>query len=174
MLKALSKANAVLPKLLREHPSTWQSLDVLYHPPRVERVWRQWGDYRLCLHIIHSCTNQEALFHPHPWPSAMRILQGQYSMSVGYGAGTQPPAQTQTKVHRAGQQYAMEDPDEWHSVWPDDQVATVMLSGKPWQRAMPEYPTPGKNVTLSSERKDEILKLFQSFYPLDSELPIHN
>ena len=76
-LSLLREIEAKLPELLNplsdEH---WQSLDVDYHPPRVERVFLPYGDLRICLHRIHPANSAEILFHPHPWPSAMKVLQG--------------------------------------------------------------------------------------------------
>jgi len=72
----------VLMDLLR-NPSIWNTLDVNYHHPRVERLWTQIVDARLMLHVIHPCKPEEALYHPHPWPSAMHVLSGKYEMGLG-------------------------------------------------------------------------------------------
>ena len=84
MLATLHEAEDALPDLLREGVDAWRSLDIDYEPPHVERLWRPWGPvvstgamtipsrFRLSLHRIHPC--ETALFHPHPWPSAVRII----------------------------------------------------------------------------------------------------
>jgi len=79
-LKNIEKT--VLMDLLK-NPSIWNTLDVNYHQPRVERLWTQIGTSRLMLHVIHTCETDEALYHPHPWPSAMHVLSGSYEMGLG-------------------------------------------------------------------------------------------
>lgn len=71
MFDVLEEVERAIPRLLWQEG--WNSLDVDYHDPRVERVWRQWLDYRVSLHVIHPCQPSASLFHPHPWPSAMRV-----------------------------------------------------------------------------------------------------
>jgi hypothetical protein len=90
MLDVLSQVEQALPLLLQDE-KTWQSLLVDYHSPTVERLWTAWKEYRVYLHRIHPCEREKALFHPHPWPSAMRVLNGEYEMAVGFGAGTDTP-----------------------------------------------------------------------------------
>lgn len=74
-LKHIEKT--VLADLLK-NPSIWNTIDVNYHHPRVERLWTQVGEFRLMLHVIHPCETSNALYHPHPWPSAMHVLSGKY------------------------------------------------------------------------------------------------
>ena len=82
MLHLLHAIEADLPLLLT-NTDGWASLDIDYHPPRVERVFRDLDGARVSLHVIHPCEPEQALFHPHPWPSAMRVLSGTYEMGVG-------------------------------------------------------------------------------------------
>src|SRR5262245_5320802 len=89
LLDTLRRFEQKLPDLLAD-PAGWETVDVDYEPPRVERLWRQLEpDVRAFLHRIHPC--ERALFHPHPWPSAVKIVSGTYEMLVGYGAGETPP-----------------------------------------------------------------------------------
>lgn len=143
MLKLLSQAERELPHLL-ESAGGWTSLRVDYHPPFVDRLWRPWGEgHRLSLHRIHPCRPEEALFHPHPWPSAMRILAGSYEMGVGHGPGDRPPPIAARVIARGDLRYEMTDPDAWHYVCPIDGVAwTIMLSGRPWARPSPRSDQP--------------------------------
>lgn len=90
MLDVLAQLEQDLPEMLKDE-SIWRSLYVDYHPPTVERLWTPWREYRAFLHRIHPCDRQQALFHPHPWPSAMRVLEGAYEMAVGFGAGMAEP-----------------------------------------------------------------------------------
>ena len=89
MLDVLAAVEQALPQLLQDE-NAWHSLYIDYQLPTVERLWRPWHEYRISLHRIHPCAPGEALFHPHPWPSAMHVLAGAYEMAVGYGQGRHP------------------------------------------------------------------------------------
>src|SRR5918993_824089 len=117
MLDVLARLEAELPAMLADEAS-WQTLDIDYHPPRVERLWRPWDDYRVSLHRIHPCGPSDALFHPHPWPSAMRILEGTYEMAVGYGKGESVPPIAARMIASGDFRYEMTDSDAWHYVRP--------------------------------------------------------
>ncbi|HYD93449.1 MAG TPA: hypothetical protein VEB18_03295 [Candidatus Paceibacterota bacterium] len=143
MLDVLMRAEAALPELIPElldPKGSWSSLAVRYHPPFVDRLWRPFEDrYRLYLHRIHACSKRDALFHPHPWPSAMRVLKGNYEMAVGYGAGSEPPPIAATFHLKPGSAYEMTDPDAWHYVRPlsDEYTYSIMVTGEPWSRTSP-------------------------------------
>jgi hypothetical protein len=129
MLKALrGVVENDLPTLIRRR-EIWRSLVVTYEPPRVERIWTQHGDLRVLLHRIWPC--DEPLFHPHPWPSAVRIVSGRYLHSVGNEDG--PLANL---VLGPSSEYEMTNPNAWHSVNPIDGPSdSIMILG-------PLYPTP--------------------------------
>lgn len=163
MLTHLAECEVQLPTLLFA-PEQWHTLDVDYHPPRVERLYTDVGEVRLSLHVIHPCAAEDALFHPHPWPSAMRVLAGCYEMGVGVGAGEQSPPIISTLVLAASSTYEMTHPDAWHYVRPLEQVVySVMVTGQPWQRSTPKSQIPLK--PLSDDRKRELLRRFETFYP---------
>lgn len=164
MLQKLEAAESLLPRLLLT-PERWKGLDVTYHPPRVERLWTQEDGIRISLHRIHPCAAEEALFHPHPWPSAMRVITGHYEMAIGYGAGEKaPPIATTLKVADGGMVYEMADPDSWHYVRPIGGVAmTVMVTGTPWNRPVPKSSEPLNPV--SDVAREEIFAFFRKHYP---------
>jgi hypothetical protein len=156
MLELLDLALAELPALLASTDG-WTGMRIDYHPPFVDRVWRPWRDCRLSIHRIHPCVPADALFHPHPWPSAMRILAGRYLMQLGNGAGLVPPPIAARVIATAGTSYEMTDRDAWHSVCPlDGPALTIMLSGPPWQREMPVEPAAPQRP-LSAEAIAELL-----------------
>lgn len=162
MLEALRQVEKDLPTLLMS-PDQWRTLDITYHPPRVERVFTQHGDLRIFLHCIHPCSKKEALFHPHPWPSSMRILSGEYEMAVGYGAGEQNPPIATTVVMSAGSSYEMVDPDAWHYVRSIERPAmTLMVTSIPWNRSTPKSLEPLQELTKT--RRDEIMEVFRNYY----------
>ncbi|MDP2343260.1 MAG: hypothetical protein Q8O67_20040 [Deltaproteobacteria bacterium] len=150
MLEVLHRAERALPVLLGS--AEWKSIDVNYEPPRVERLWVGFeSQYRLSLHRIHPCA--AALFHPHPWPSAVRILDGRYEMGVGYGKESPPEAAR--LILAPGSEYEMIDPDAWHSVRPlSRSTLSIMVTGLPWAR-----PSPGKDKTFSPLSQQEVKDL---------------
>ena len=122
----------------------WNSLDINYHPPRVERLWTQIGNMRLMVHRIHSVKGKDkkALFHPHPWPSAVYILSGMYEMGIGYGEGPEPPPVAATVLLTNGSSYSMDDKNGWHYVAPlaqEGMSLSVMLIDSPWETPHPFY-----------------------------------
>ena len=162
MLDVLARTEQELPQLLSE--PGWHSLDIDYHPPRVERIWRQRGDYRISLHRIHTCAAEQALFHPHPWPSAMRVLAGKYEMAVGYGAGLIAPPIAARLIADSGLVYEMTDPDAWHYVRPlSEHALTVMVTGRPWDRVAPEAPS-GPLKPLGVDHFADLMRAFRRFY----------
>jgi hypothetical protein len=157
MFAALERAEIVLPGLLVD-TTEWKDVDVDYHPPRVERLWRQWGNKRVYLHRIHPCRPHEALFHPHPWPSAMVVLAGRYEMTLGFGV--EKPLIMTTIIMVPGSRYEMTHPDAWHYVRPVNDIAwSLMVSGPPWQRDVPKSDKPLRN--LLPEAREEILDFFR-------------
>ncbi len=163
MLDILARLETELPALLLE-AGRWHSLDINYHPPFVERLWLQWGEYRVSLHRIHPCEPSEALFHPHPWPSAMRILEGTYEMAIGFGSGAEVPPLASRIIASGEFRYEMTHRDSWHYVRPIGTPAmTIMVTGKPWGRQAPESSEPLH--PLDHARRSELLAWFRARYP---------
>lgn len=81
----------------------------------------------------------DPLYHPHPWPSAMLIVKGEYEMKVGYGdPNGEPPKMSGRMILRPGTMYEMTDPNEWHYVSPTvgtQYTHTIMVTGKPYPSA---------------------------------------
>jgi len=162
MLDVLARLESELPALLADD-ARWQSLDINYHPPFVERLWMQWGEYRVSLHRIHPCAPSDALFHPHPWPSAMRILDGKYEMAIGYGKGSEPPPVAGRIIASTDVRYEMIDQDAWHYVRPLERPAmTIMVTGKPWKRESPMASEPLQ--PLDDKRRNELMAWFRAKY----------
>lgn len=137
MLDILARVKGELPELLID-ADAWQSFYINYHPPTVERLWRQWGEYRVYLHKIYPCEPEKALFHPHPWPSAMEVISGRYEMTIGYGEGNNPPPVAAKVVLVAGSTYEMTEINGWHAVRPLNKPSlSLMVTGPPWNRWSP-------------------------------------
>jgi hypothetical protein len=164
MLDVLVQVEQALPRLL-EDESVWQSLLVDYHPPTVERLWTPWRDYRVFLHRIYPCERGQALFHPHPWPSAMRVLDGEYEMAVGFGAGIETPPVAALMIARGDYRYEMTHPDGWHYVRPmGGPTLSLMVTGKPWAREAPRSTKPLR--PLLAEQVKDLLRSFRSRFPV--------
>lgn len=164
MLDVLAAAEAALPELLAD-PAGWRSLDIDYHPPRVERLYRDLDGYRLNLHRAWPCDPGAALIHPHPWPSAMRLVRGRYRMWIGHGAGTATPPLAGLVELAAGSCYAMTERDQWHAVAPvDGPTLSVMVTGAPWDRAMPIEPARPLQP-LTAEAREALFEAFRAIYP---------
>jgi hypothetical protein len=164
MLTVLHAAERELPHLLLDEAG-WNSLKIDYHAPFVDRVWRNWGEYRVSLHRIHPCAPEDALFHPHPWPSAMRVHSGTYEMAVGHGAGDARPPLAVRLVASGAMEYEMTDPDAWHYVRPIGGVAiTVMVTGRPWTRSAPRSDAPLQ--PLPAEDVADLLQHYRTLYPV--------
>lgn len=163
MLEILHQVEQKLPELLK-NLLDWNSVDVDYHDPRVERLWRQYDENRIMLHCIHPCKTEDALMHPHPWPSAMRILEGVYEMGVSYSDQRRVSPPIAAKINLvAGVDYEMTDPDGWHYVRPvNGRVYTIMVTGAPWNNDSPK--STKKLIALSDIRKRELADKFLSFY----------
>lgn len=155
-----------LPGLLRpENRHLWGSVHVTYHPPRVERLWVQVDDHRLFLHRIYPCAEGDALFHPHPWPSAVHVVSGCYEHRIGLRAHTADEKKLPVTVEltrgvlRAGSSYEMTNREAWHSVRPlEGPSDSIMLVGPLYDPPveMPSPPTE-KQGPLAPERFDELI-----------------
>ncbi len=163
MLKILAEIEAELPELL-EDASAWSSKSIDYHPPKVERVYRDHRGYRVNLHRTHPCAQGEALFHPHPWPSAMLIVGGAYRMRVGYGAGVDSPPVAATLILERAARYEMIHPDAWHDVTPAASAPaySLMVTGAPWVRDAPVVPSAAL-PPLTPEATRSILDFFRAW-----------
>ena len=141
--------------------SRWESVDIDYHPPRVERVWTQHGDYRVYLHRIHPCKLTTALYHPHPWPSAVRLVKGTYAMGVGREVDEGiAPEFTASLILEERSQYEMTDINGWHYVQPLTICYTLMVTGPTWDRESPKSDKPLQPLT--AEAKASILDFFRT------------
>ena len=81
-IEKLKSFEPMIKKLLSDS-SVWSSLDVNYHPPRVERLFINHEGYRIYLHLIHT-TDEDCLFHKHNWPAALKQVWGSYEMGISY------------------------------------------------------------------------------------------
>lgn len=173
MLDYLREVEERLPYMLKEGHEAWNSLYVDYHYPYVKRLWRQDGDNRIYLHAIEVAPQgSKVLFHPHPWPSAMKIVGwNSYEMGIGHGPGIIEPKVTMKFILPKDSYYEMTDIDSWHYVSPvvDDwrngtHAFSLMVTGKPWEREIPKGPAK-KLEPLSLDQKLSVFNKFACLYP---------
>jgi hypothetical protein len=166
MLDVLKKIEKNIPTMLGE-TGVWKSLYIDYDYPNVERVYRDHGDYRINLHIIRPIPHgKKALYHPHPWPSAMKILHRSYKMNLGFGPydGDDPDVVSRL-VMSPGSAYEMVEKNCWHNVTPvKGNVASIMITGKPWWEGWSPNDEELSLGPLTDGRKEAILDLFKNFY----------
>lgn len=163
MLDKLLEIESALPSLLAMK-DVWKSKDIIYHPPRVERLYTRIGDIRIYLHVIHPCKKEDALFHPHPWPSAMRIYDGKYEMGIGHSETMQVPKIDCKLILETGACYEMTDRDGWHYVMPLKKTHTLMITSSRWDPPRDEFKPDGEQPEISSDRISQILGEFKGFH----------
>jgi hypothetical protein len=135
----------------------WHSLDIDYHPPHVERLYTDIGGLRVMLHRVHPCALDRALWHSHPWPCAVQILNGTYEHAIGFAQRGTLHTAAKT-VMGPGSAYEMTDPLAWHYVRPlDEPVCSVMVCGKPW--AKHTAPRPDEPLRPLTDEQVEDMRL---------------
>lgn len=165
MLEKLYEAERLLPDLL-ESPEGWTGLYAPSERPHLMRVWRQWGEDRIYLHEFGDCALSEVFAHPHPWASAIRILEGECEMGLAFGDDleTPPPVFCRTLLV-AGSAYEITRPDGWHWVRPMGKgYRSIMVAGPtiwPKNRIRSNKPTRG----LTAHEILAQLGRFQPHYP---------
>lgn len=150
-------------------PSIWKTLDVDYHPPRVERLYTFFDGNRVCLHVIHPCEEDESLVHPHAWPAGFHVLHdeecGVYEHGVCYTEYSAPTMACKMEFH-GEVYYEMDNQDAQHYVRPiNAPVYSVMMNGPTeWEDNNAVLPLDKELGPLSDERKAEILERFKKLY----------
>lgn len=155
--------------------SIWESKLIDYTFPIVERLWCQIGNYRLCLHFIHKCSREESFLHPHPWPSAVHVIDGEYEMGLGFGEGIEEPEVFSTIISSGDMYYDMSNRDAWHYVRPTiGPCASVMLTGEPWDREMPNSNCSKQYKKISDIRIYTMLDYFRKKYNINAQSDVYS
>lgn len=164
MLDILHRIEEMLPNLLKDRGG-WKSKCIDYSPPITHRLYRDvlldGILYRVYLHRIHPC--ERAFFHPHPWPSAIRVLPvagSTYEMAIGFGANDRhdPPPHAAVIRAESGFEYSMEHEDGWHYVRTSGEPSiSVMVSGPPWDRAGGAPRTATREFRPLTEQEKEVI-----------------
>ena len=146
-------------------PDKWGSLVIDRRKPHTFRAFIQVGDSRICLHRFEPCEPSDSFAHPHPWPSSMLVLSGEYEMAVSYTSDLSNS--DHSPVIRvflgAGSTYQMLERETWHQVIPRTRCYSLMVNGPRWDNPHRRAPsTGGKGLRSMSE--DELgshLDVFQ-------------
>lgn len=170
----LGKLNYVvanLPQLLfTAKREDWKSLIINRRKPHTYRVFRQFGNYRVCLHKFEGCDEHESFLHPHPWPGAFCIIHGKYLMNVGYSVDlVQKPHFVYRQLQVTGSRYEIVEPKAWHSVTPlGGEVYTLMLNGVPWEPGVHHestVTTKGKDLqSMTPKELEDFLEEYRRRY----------
>lgn len=157
-------------KSLLDNPEVWNTLDVDYYPPRVERLWTEYKGYRIFLHTIHP-TDKPCLFHKHKWPAAFKQVKGSYEMGITYSENeiNSDEAYLLPTLARfivtEGSYYEMTQTDCLHFVNPQGKVShSIMITKDLYPESVIRKESLDRVlVNLSDERKKEILTLYKYF-----------
>lgn len=130
MIELLHKIEKSLADILYRNAGNIKTMYIDYHKPYVSRIWfiDTETNCRVFLHKIEPCTeSKEALYHPHPWDSAMRIVKGEYEMGVGHSETNEIPKTDCKLILRAGACYEMTEKHGWHYVSPVNGCAYTLM-----------------------------------------------
>jgi hypothetical protein len=123
----------------------WGSIVINKRKPHTYRSFIQQGDSRICFHRFEPCEPEDSFAHPHPWPSSMLILDGEYEMAVGHTPDLrsgEPSPVINVKLS-AGSIYEMNDRHTWHQVIPRTRCYSLMVNGARWEDAHLRAPSTG-------------------------------
>jgi hypothetical protein len=149
-------------------PSIWNTLDVDYFPPRIERLWTIYEDYRIFLHIIHP-TDKICLYHKHRWPAAFKQVEGSYEMGITYHIDEVDshiaynlPTLARFIINK-GSYYEMTQTDCLHFVRPlNDISASIMITKDLYLESDIRKEVVDRVLNeISENRKKEILSFFK-------------
>lgn len=163
MLARLEKAIHLLPNLLFDS-NDWESLVINRRQPHTYRAFTFFKGMRICLHRFEPCQREDAFAHPHPWPAAFLLLEGEYLMETGYAlnlVGEFKPVHT--VIMGKGSRYAMTEPLVSHLIQPKKTTYSLMINDAPYHHPHKMAPTTkGKDLeTMSPIMLQEHLDKFK-------------
>lgn len=152
--------------------SKWNSLIINRRKPYTYRAFIQIEGFRVCLHKFEACSEEDAFPHPHPWPGAFLMLEGEYIQNIGYSPDLQSdPVFMYKEVVRPYTIYQIDNKQTWHTVQPTKTTYTVMLNGEPWdEQHAKTRTTKGKDLDRMEEK--DLVVHFQKFCSLLSDYRI--
>jgi len=158
MLDRLHEVENILPDLIKERK--WYGQTIEYGANKTDRVWTPYEDGSIDLHRLYPCSIDEAIFHHHEGPTAVKVFQGSYLMKVG--SKTRGIDETiMTILVVPGCTYQMLNQEDYHSVAPNEIVYSLRIRGKPFEEH-PDKVNLSSNCfkTLSESEKESLLDCF--------------
>jgi len=145
MIELLNIILSDIPRSLVE--DEWDSLLINRRKPHTYRIFRNFGEHRVCLHVFDPCDPEDAFPHPHPWPGAFLLLKGEYVHTIGYSPDLETePDFLYTEIVRPGTMYEIINKRTWHKVQPTQRTYTIMVNGPPWEGHKDTRTTKGKDL----------------------------
>lgn len=139
----------------------WESLVINRRKSHTIRLWRMFGDERVCCHIFEPCLEEETFAHPHPWPGEFFILKGKYKQEIGLSTSiNSPPTWHFSSIYEKGSSYVIDNKFTWHKVTPLETTYTIMKNGKPFENPHSEVrTTKGKDLESLNDISREIQQI---------------
>lgn len=158
-----SRVQATIHKLVLEakENGTLMSKYIDYHKPFVKRIYFDHPEYgRVMVHKIEPCTPDEALLHPHPWESYVKLIKGSYLTAIGTSNEYDlPPIAFAELKLSSGDYYSILSPKIWHSVAPlIDPVYSLMILGEKFENFKAPLKPRKKFRELTKEEIDDIIE----------------
>lgn len=165
----------VIIDILKEPIEKFKTILIDYEHPYVERLQYDLEDgYKLSFHNIHPCESPQSLYHPHPWPSAIHVLRGNYEMGIAYSENEEHYKQVNAtgifnddiKLNEVCKistysdfYYEMVNRNGWHYVRPIEcESMSVMLMGPKWyDGSKPTRPLQPLSIERALELQSEFL-----------------
>ena len=169
MINLLKNVEEDLLEFLQDENIKFHTMYIDYHYPYVKRIWFQYASWRVYLHCIEAFPTEgdgykDALFHPHPWQSVVKLIHGEYEMGVGHSETNEIPKIDCKLFLSAGSNYEMTEENGWHYVYPiDKDVYSLMITGIKNERVMPLEPDK-KFRKLDKNEILDILPYFDHYY----------
>jgi len=140
--------NNLLPDILKSiDEDEWGSLLINRRKPHTYRIFRNFGEYRACLHVFDPCDPEDAFAHPHPWAGAFLTLKGEIVHTLGHSPDLKSkPVFQPPEILTPGSMYEIIDKQTWHKVQPTQRTHTVMINGLPWEGHIETRTTKGKDL----------------------------
>lgn len=122
-----------LPSLL-EDEARWRTLFIDDELPHVERLYTNLDDgYRVMLHRIWPCDAGRTLWHPHPWPSIVAVLEPARGVLYSTIVGRDERRPDLCVASSGSLVYSMPHPETHHRVFVQGGPSySVMVVGPPW------------------------------------------
>lgn len=153
-----------LPTLIRERDK-WSSARV---GSEMHRLFRVWEGYRIFLHEIQPSIPGEPIYHFHPSPMIIHVLDGTYEMGIGGGPTNMLPPPIVCRLELEGDfVYEMTHENGWHytRALHDKPTYSIAVTTKEWRNPIPFAPKIDIKY-LTQQEEERMFDKFSSLFPL--------